>query len=154
MARSLYITHMSIPSTQTQTLIEDKAILYSCMWFKVLMAVQMSMLVFSVVKLCELLGVYRFGGTYCLHLQDWRPSGQEWKLQISGTQCSVDSLKWTDVSEVCTASNIALMMEAVCASETSVYFSDTTRRYIPESCHLNARHRENLKSHAMDKFPL
>jgi hypothetical protein len=28
----------------------------------------------------------------------------------------------------------ALIMEAVCASETSVYFNDTIRRYIPEGC--------------------
>jgi hypothetical protein len=31
---------------------------------------------------------------------------------------------------------IALMMEAVHTSETSVYFNETTRRYIPEGCHL------------------
>jgi hypothetical protein len=31
---------------------------------------------------------------------------------------------------------IALMMEALRASETSVYFNGTTRRYIPESCDL------------------
>jgi hypothetical protein len=29
-----------------------------------------------------------------------------------------------------------LMMEAVRASEMSVYFNETTRRYIPEGCHL------------------
>jgi hypothetical protein len=28
------------------------------------------------------------------------------------------------------------MMEAVRTSETTVYFDETTRRYIPESCHL------------------
>jgi hypothetical protein len=28
------------------------------------------------------------------------------------------------------------MMEAVRISESSVYFNETTRRYIPESCHL------------------
>jgi hypothetical protein len=31
---------------------------------------------------------------------------------------------------------IALMMEAVRASETSIYFYDTARRHIPEGCHL------------------
>jgi hypothetical protein len=31
---------------------------------------------------------------------------------------------------------IALMMEAVHASEMSVYFKETTRHYIPEGCHL------------------
>jgi hypothetical protein len=39
----------------------------------------------------------------------------------------------------------ALMMDPAHTSETSVYFSDTTRRYIPEGC-LYARRRENLKS--------
>jgi hypothetical protein len=41
----------------------------------------------------------------------------------------------------------ALVKEAVCYSETSVYFNDTTRRYIPESYHLQSRRRQNLKSH-------
>jgi hypothetical protein len=38
-------------------------------------------------------------------------------------------------------------MEAVCICETSVYFDDTTRRYIPEGCHILTRHSENLKYH-------
>jgi hypothetical protein len=42
--------------------------------------------------------------------------------------------KFTDVSEVLTAS-IALMMEAVSTSETSVSFYQTTRRNIPEDGH-------------------
>jgi len=59
----------------------------------------------------------------------------------------------TDVSEVRTASIIramiiiALMMEAVRTSETSVNFNVTTRRYIPEDSKLHTRRRENLKSH-------
>jgi hypothetical protein len=40
-----------------------------------------------------------------------------------------------------------LMMEAVRTSETSVNFYETTRRNIPEGCHLHTRRRENLKSH-------
>jgi hypothetical protein len=32
-------------------------------------------------------------------------------------------------------------------SETSVYFNETTQRYIPESCNLHSRLRENLKSY-------
>jgi hypothetical protein len=40
----------------------------------------------------------------------------------------------------------ALMMKAVPTSETSVYFHETLRRYIPECCHLHTRRRENLKS--------
>jgi hypothetical protein len=45
-------------------------------------------------------------------------------------------LKLTDVAEVHTASIIALMMEAVSTSETSVNFNVTTRRYIPEDSKL------------------
>jgi hypothetical protein len=48
----------------------------------------------------------------------------------------------TDISEIL----IALMMEAVRTSETSVNFYQTTRRNIPEENHLQIRHRENLKS--------
>jgi hypothetical protein len=39
----------------------------------------------------------------------------------------------TDVSEVLTASMIALMMEAESTSESSVNFYKTTRRNIPET---------------------
>jgi hypothetical protein len=45
-------------------------------------------------------------------------------------------LKYTDVSEVHTASTIALMMEEIRTSETSVYFSENTLQYIPEGCRL------------------
>jgi cell division protein FtsL len=44
---------------------------------------------------------------------------------------------------------IALMMEAVRTSETSVYFKHTTRRYISEGYHLHTSHRDNLKSHTI-----
>jgi hypothetical protein len=57
----------------------------------------------------------------------------------------------TDVSEVRTASVIraiiALMMEAVRTSETSVHFNVTTRRYIQEESKLHTGRREELKSH-------
>jgi hypothetical protein len=43
----------------------------------------------------------------------------------------------------------ALMMESVHTSETSVYF-ETTRRYIPKSCHLHTRRHKNFKSHMMN----
>jgi hypothetical protein len=42
---------------------------------------------------------------------------------------------------------IALMMEAVSTSETSVSIHQTTRRNIPENSHLHIRRCENLKSH-------
>jgi hypothetical protein len=35
-----------------------------------------------------------------------------------------------------TASIIALTVEAICTSETSVYFNETARRYIAEGYHL------------------
>jgi hypothetical protein len=53
---------------------------------------------------------------------------------------------------------ITLMMEAVCTSETSVNFYETTRRNIPQDCHLHTRLRENLQSNinhlifVMEKF--
>jgi hypothetical protein len=47
---------------------------------------------------------------------------------------------------VCTASIIiALMVESVHSPETAICFHETTRRWIPESCHLHTRRRENLK---------
>jgi hypothetical protein len=55
---------------------------------------------------------------------------------------SVVSLKYTDVSEVRTASIIRAIIALMI-----VYFIETTRRYIPECCHLYIRRRENLKSH-------
>jgi hypothetical protein len=44
----------------------------------------------------------------------------------------------------------ALLMKAVRTADTSVYFDETTRRYIPDSCHLYTRRRENLKSHSVE----
>jgi hypothetical protein len=45
---------------------------------------------------------------------------------------------------------VASMMEAVRTSETSVYFSETTQRYIPESCYIHTRRCENLESHSLN----
>jgi hypothetical protein len=44
-------------------------------------------------------------------------------------------------------SMITLTMEAVLTSETSVYSSKATWRYIPEGSHLHTHRCENLKSH-------
>jgi hypothetical protein len=54
-----------------------------------------------------------------------------WRWQLSGIQRRAVSKCTTDL-EVRTAS----MMEAVRISETSVYFNQDTRRYIPDRCHL------------------
>jgi hypothetical protein len=53
----------------------------------------------------------------------------------------------TDVSEVLTASIIALMMEAANTSGTSVNFYRTTWRNLSEESHLHTLRLENLKSH-------
>jgi hypothetical protein len=41
------------------------------------------------------------------------------------------------------------MKEAAGTSETSVYFKETTRRYIAGGRHLHTRRRENLQSHTV-----
>jgi hypothetical protein len=41
---------------------------------------------------------------------------------------------------------VITLIEVLRTSETSIYFNETTRRYIPESCHLHTRRRANLKS--------
>jgi hypothetical protein len=56
----------------------------------------------------------------------------------------VVSFKKTDVSEVHTASIIALMMEAVHTCETSIYFNGTTQRCIREGCNLYTRNVRTL----------
>jgi hypothetical protein len=48
-----------------------------------------------------------------------------------------------------TASIIALMMETLRTSETSVYYNEITWRNIPEGSNLRARRRENLKLHTV-----
>jgi hypothetical protein len=48
----------------------------------------------------------------------------------------------TDISEVHAASIIRAMVVlvvAVCTSEKSVYFYETTWRYIPEGCHIREK---------------
>jgi hypothetical protein len=49
---------------------------------------------------------------------------------------------------VLSASIIALM-EAERSSETSVYFIETTRPYIPESCYLHTHGGEEMKSNML-----
>jgi hypothetical protein len=53
----------------------------------------------------------------------------------------------TDVSEVHTATIIALMMTAVSTSETLVNFYETSWCNIPEGCHLQASHMLHDKIH-------
>jgi hypothetical protein len=59
-------------------------------------------------------------------------------MKITAFWNNIVSLKQTDVLEVHTASTskaIFLIMEGVRASETSVYFYETTRRIIAEGGH-------------------
>jgi hypothetical protein len=48
---------------------------------------------------------------------------------------------------------IALMMEIISTSETSINSYQTTRRENLEDSHLHTRHRENLKSHLAEIYP-
>jgi hypothetical protein len=64
----------------------------------------------------------------------------------------VVTLTLTDVSEVHTASIIALMIQIVRTSQTSVYFNETTQRFIPQGYHFQTRHRKNLKTHWSNVF--
>jgi hypothetical protein len=59
----------------------------------------------------------------------------------------------TDISEVHAASIIiALMMEAVRTSETSVVIQLRARQYIPEDSELHTHRRENFKSHITEVY--
>jgi hypothetical protein len=64
-------------------------------------------------------------------------------------QRRVVTFKFTDVSEVRTASIISLMIETVSTSETSVHSNQTTRRYISQDSELHTRRHENMKSHKL-----
>jgi hypothetical protein len=55
--------------------------------------------------------------------------------------------EFTNISEVCPATIIALMMEAVQTSETLVNSYKSTQCYNSEDSHLHSHHRENLKSY-------
>jgi hypothetical protein len=57
-------------------------------------------------------------------------------------------LNWisTDVSEVCAAAIISLMMEAARTYETTFDVQLRARQYIPEDSELHTRRRENFKS--------
>jgi hypothetical protein len=43
-------------------------------------------------------------------------------------------------------------MEAVCTSETLVYFNETTQRYVPESCHLHNGCHDRVKICSSETF--
>jgi hypothetical protein len=85
---------------------------------------------------CRPLKVYRrFGGTYRLYLQGRRISRASSGFPPAFTLVS------------CSAYSSTLKIEAICSSETSVDFQQTTRRYIPEDSTLHNHRCENLKSY-------
>jgi hypothetical protein len=54
--------------------------------------------------------------------------------------------------DIAPCSLIGVMMEAVRTSETLVYFSETTWRYIPGGCNLHTCYQKKLKSLAVMQF--
>jgi hypothetical protein len=96
---------------------------YDYVGFEVLTVVVVKSTIFWVIALCTPLKVNRrFGGTYRLHLQGGRIS------QARNHLCFPPAF----ILVSCFAYFSTLKMEATCASETSVDFQRTTRRYIPE----------------------
>jgi hypothetical protein len=95
------------------------------------------MTVFWDVAPCSLVDIdRRFRGTYCLYHQgDELETGSHVSNQFFARGLL-----------------IALMMEAVSTSKTSVNFYQTTRRNNPEDSHLHTRRRESLKSHKNKKY--
>jgi hypothetical protein len=67
--------------------------------------------------------------------------------KISGYIKSENFLKIRTLWDAAPCSLIAMMIEAVRISETSVNSNETTRLYIPEGSNFHIRRRENLKSH-------
>jgi hypothetical protein len=47
---------------------------------------------------------------------------------------------------------IALLIEVVSISETSVNFYETAQRNVPENYHIHTRGSENVKSHVLKRF--
>jgi hypothetical protein len=98
----------------------------------------------------------RFRGAYCLHHQgdEWASRGPHIYHRSTsssiithspfGSPVHLDS--YITCYPFARGSLIALMMEAVLSSETSVIIYLTTRQYIPEDSKLHTRRRENLKS--------
>jgi hypothetical protein len=75
--------------------------------------------------------------------------GRFWKpciLQAVGGELDLTMLIGGAEERAAIEALAMMMMEAVSTSETSVYFYQTKRRTIPESCHLHTRRRENLTS--------
>jgi hypothetical protein len=92
--------------------------------------------IFWDIKLCSPLKVNRrFGGQCSLYLQGRRISQGRNQSESRCDSCFLLGFSST------------LKMEAICSSETSVEFQQTTRRYFPEDITLHNYCCENLKSY-------
>jgi hypothetical protein len=103
--------------------------------FDVLTAVVMKSTIFLDITPCSPLKVNRrFAGTYRLHLQgrgisrERNQHERRWQAEPASTLIS------------CSAYSSTLKMEAICSSETSVDFQQTTRRYFPKDSTLHLPH--------------
>jgi hypothetical protein len=96
------------------------------------------------ITACSLLKVNRrFGGTLCIHLQG--RISREWYQLVS---------RWLDLPPALTLVSFlayfsSIKMEAICSSETSVEFQQTTRRCIPVDRTVHNNRCENLKSYTL-----
>jgi hypothetical protein len=86
--------------------------------------------VWSVLRTDRRYNPIPYGSCVCSLLSTYPETLSRWRWQRSGILLCA----------------IALMMEAVSNSETSVYFNEITWRCMPEGCRLQARLSENLKS--------
>jgi hypothetical protein len=77
--------------------------------------------------------------------RDWGKQPKT-SLTLASLQFEVCTRHLSSTKRENKSSMIALMMEAVRTSWTSVCFNETTRRCMLQGCHLHTR-RENLKSH-------
>jgi hypothetical protein len=70
------------------------------------------------------------------------------------TPCSVVEVCRRFRGACCLHRQVDTITEAANASETSVSFYETSRRYNPEDSHLHTHRRENLKSCRMHYSPI
>jgi hypothetical protein len=91
---------------------------------------------------CSPLKFNHFWGTNCLHLQGLRISPARYHHE---SKWEAEPPGFTIVS--CLAYSSTLKMEAICSSETWVYFQRTTWHYVPDDSTHHNHCYENLKSH-------
>jgi hypothetical protein len=101
------------------------------MGYKVLTAIVMNSAIFWDITPCSSLKFnLRFGGKYCLHLQDWRIN-QVWnqrETRLQAEQALADCFQAGFLLGLFFEQKIGVIY----SSEISVDFQRSTRRYIPE----------------------